>query len=89
MQLGVHPGDLVLLEQCHGEWVIKAVATEAAMSLKGNALANRKTPMPVADYAPGLLEDIGPIRLMPRGSFAVNARIVSVPRRPISITTED
>jgi bifunctional DNA-binding transcriptional regulator/antitoxin component of YhaV-PrlF toxin-antitoxin module len=72
-QLGVHPGDAVLLEQRDGEWVIKAATPE----------------IPIAAEEAELLEDTGAIRVKPRNSRTVTARVVSVPRRPISSGAED
>ena len=39
-QLGVHPGDVVLLEQRDGEWIIKAAKAEAGLCLEGNILVH-------------------------------------------------
>ena len=40
-QLGVHPGDVILLEQRDGEWIIKAAKTETGLCWEGNVLVHR------------------------------------------------
>lgn len=88
-QLGVHPGDVVLLEQRDGEWIIKAAKAESGLCWEGNVLVHRGTPLPIAGDEAELLEDTGAIRVKPRDSRTVIAQVVSIPRRPISIAAED
>jgi bifunctional DNA-binding transcriptional regulator/antitoxin component of YhaV-PrlF toxin-antitoxin module len=88
-QLGVQPGDDVLLEKRGDEWIIKAAKSETGLCFEGNMLVHRGTALPVAADDAELLEDTGPIRLGPRDSRTVAAQIVSAPRRPISVTAED
>jgi len=42
-QLGVKPGDEVVLEERGGEWVIRSLHTEAGLTWEGNVLVHRGT----------------------------------------------
>ena len=88
-QLGVQPGDEVLLEHRGDEWIIKAAKSATGLCLEGNVLVHRGIALPIAANEAELLEDTGPIHMGPRDSRRVAAQIVSVPRRPISATAED
>jgi bifunctional DNA-binding transcriptional regulator/antitoxin component of YhaV-PrlF toxin-antitoxin module len=88
-ELGVQPGDDVLLENRGGDWIIKAAKTETGLCYEGELLVHRGTALPVAADEAELLEDIGRIHAAPRNSQKVPAKVVSIPRRAISIATED
>jgi bifunctional DNA-binding transcriptional regulator/antitoxin component of YhaV-PrlF toxin-antitoxin module len=47
-QLGVGPGDHVILEPRAGEWVLKAAHASAALSWEGNVLVHQGTSTPGA-----------------------------------------
>jgi bifunctional DNA-binding transcriptional regulator/antitoxin component of YhaV-PrlF toxin-antitoxin module len=61
-QLGVQPGDEVLLESRGSEWVIKAAGAATGLCLEGNVLVHRGTMLPLAAAEAELLDDTGPIR---------------------------
>ena len=44
-QLGVKPGDEVLLEARAGEWVLKAATAKAGLAWEGNVLVHQGTSM--------------------------------------------
>ena len=45
-QLGVEPGDEILLENRGSEWVIKAAKSETGLCLEGNLLVHRGVSAP-------------------------------------------
>ena len=46
-QLGVQPGDEVVLENQHGAWVIKSAGTDTGLCHEGNVLVHRgRSPAP-------------------------------------------
>lgn len=47
-QLGVGPGDQVILEPRAGEWVLKSVHAPAALTWEGNVLVHQGTSQPSA-----------------------------------------
>jgi hypothetical protein len=49
MDLGVQPGDDVLIDRRGNDWVIKAASGEWGLCLSGNVLVHRGTPAPCED----------------------------------------
>jgi bifunctional DNA-binding transcriptional regulator/antitoxin component of YhaV-PrlF toxin-antitoxin module len=88
-QLGVQPGDDVLLEKQGNEWVIKSAKSANGLCMEGNILVHRGTALPVASEEAELLEDTGPIRLPPRNLRTLKAKVVPGPRRQLTETVED
>ena len=88
-QLGVQPGDEVVLEPRGAELILKAANGKTGLCYEGNVLVHRGTALPIAPEEAELLEDTGPIRLPPRETRTVKAKIQSIPRRPVSVTAED
>jgi bifunctional DNA-binding transcriptional regulator/antitoxin component of YhaV-PrlF toxin-antitoxin module len=88
-QLGVQPGDDVLLENRGDEWVIKAAKPATGLCREGNVLVHRGIALPAAAEEAEFLEDTGPIHIAPRISSMVIAQVVSVQRKPISVSVED
>ena len=88
-QLGVQPGDDVVLEARGTELVIKAANGATGLCYEGGVLVHRGTALPIAAEEADLLEDTGAIRMPPRDPRTVKATIHSGPRRSLSVTAED
>ena len=74
-QLGVQPGDDILLENRGDEWIIRSAKSTAGLCYEGNVLVHRGTALPVAADEAELLEDSGPIRIAPLGTQTVAAQV--------------